>query len=206
MTTRETALGRPAWATQSALLEQYYDTEWGMPVRDEHGVFERLTLEAFQSGLSWVTVLRKRDAFRAAFRGFDPAEIARFAEPDVERLLADEGIIRNRQKIEATIANARATLELHAAGETLSELVWQHRPETTPVPATEADIATTSAESVALAKALKRRGFRFVGPTTMYALMSAIGLVDLHLVGSHRRGCSGLWNSDGTRRSEPARV
>ncbi|GAA1318351.1 DNA-3-methyladenine glycosylase I [Leucobacter albus] len=206
MITRETALGRPAWATQSALLEHYYDTEWGMPVRDEHGVFERLTLEAFQSGLSWVTVLRKRDAFRAAFRGFDPAEIARFSAADVERLLADEGIIRNRQKIEATIANARATLELHAAGETLSELVWQHRPETTPVPATEADIATTSAESVALAKALKRRGFRFVGPTTMYALMSAIGLVDLHLVGSHRRGCSGLWNSDGTRRSEPARV
>lgn len=197
---------RSAWATQDPLLTEYYDTEWGMPVTDERGVFERLTLEAFQSGLSWLTILRKRDEFRRAFAEFDLGAVARFTEDDVERLLANAGIIRNRAKIEATIANARAVLVLHDAGETLSELVWEHAPDVSPVPQSDDDVPSTSPESVALAAALKQRGFRFVGPTTMYALMSAIGVVDVHLVTSHRRGCSGLWNIDGTRRAAAAMV
>ena len=191
-------LARPAWAATDDLLRDYYDTEWGLPVRDERGVFERLSLEAFQSGLSWATILRKRPAFRAAFAEFDPDAVAAFGQPDIERLLADAGIVRNRAKILATIANAQATLALRDDGG-LAELVWSFQPEHTPVPATPAEVPTTSAESVALAKELRRRGFRFVGPTTMFALMEAIGLVDTHLVGSHRRGCSGLWTADGRR-------
>lgn len=192
-------LPRPAWASASALLRDYYDTEWGMPVRDETGVFERLSLEAFQSGLSWLTVLRKRDAFRRAFDGFDPERVAAYGPPDVERLLGDEGIIRNRRKIEATIANAGAALRLRDDGTDLAQLVWSFMPERSPAPRSEAETPTTSPESTALAKELKRRGFAFVGPTTVYALMSAIGIVDLHLVTSHRRGCSGLWAADGAR-------
>lgn len=191
-------LGRPAWAATDDLLRDYYDTEWGLPVRDERGVFERLSLEAFQSGLSWATILRKRPAFRAAFADFDPDAVAGFGEPDIDRLLADAGIVRNRAKVLATIANARATLALRDDGG-LANLVWSYQPERTPVPTTPDEVPTTSAESVALAKELRRRGFRFVGPTTMFALMEAIGLVDTHLVGSHRRGCSGLWAADGTR-------
>lgn len=191
-------LARPVWAATDDLLRDYYDTEWGLPVRDERGVFERLSLEAFQSGLSWATILRKRPAFRAAFADFDPEVVARFGEADIDRLLGDAGIVRNRAKVLATIANARATLALRADGG-LAELVWSFQPERTPVPATPAEVPTTSPESVALAKELRRRGFRFVGPTTMFALMEAIGLVDTHLVGSHRRGASGLWAADGTR-------
>lgn len=191
-------LTRPAWAAADDLLRHYYDTEWGLPVTDEPGVFERLSLEAFQSGLSWATILRKRPAFRAGFAGFDPDEVARFGEGDVARLLGDAGIVRNRAKIEATIANADATVRLRDDGG-LAELVWSYRPERTPVPTTPAEVPTTSAESVALAKELRRRGFRFVGPTTMFALMEAIGLVDTHLLGSHRRGCSGLWTPQGRR-------
>ena len=197
---------RASWAEQDPLLTEYYDTEWGMPVRDERGLFERLTLEAFQSGLSWLTILRKRENFRAAFDGFDPAIVAGYTEGDVARLLGDAGIIRNRLKIEATIANARAMLALHEAGETLSDLVWAHMPEISPAPVSDAEVPSTSPESVALAKELKRRGFRFVGPTTMYALMTAIGVVDIHLVNSHRRGCSELWNIDGTRSEAAAMV
>lgn len=191
-------LSRPAWAATDDLLRSYYDTEWGMPVTDERGVFERLSLEAFQSGLSWATILRKRPAFRAAFADFDPETVAAFDDGDVTRLLGDAGIIRNRAKIEATIANAGATLRLRDEGG-LADLVWSYRPERTPVPTTPEEVPTSSAESVALAKELRRRGFRFVGPTTMFALMEAIGLVDTHLVGSHRRGCSGLWLADGSR-------
>lgn len=198
MTDTEATPTRAAWALQAPVLTEYYDTEWGMPVRDERGVFERLTLEAFQSGLSWLTILRKRENFRAAFDDFDVAAIAAYSDADVARLLSDEGIIRNRAKIEATIANAQAMLALHESGETLSELVWSHMPERSPAPERDDEVPATSPESVALAKALKKRGFRFVGPTTMYALMSAIGVVDVHLVSSHRRGCSGLWNIDGT--------
>jgi DNA-3-methyladenine glycosylase I len=183
---------RPAWAATDPLLREYYDTEWGMPVRDERGMFERISLEAFQSGLSWATILRKRPAFRAAFDGFDPDVVASYDERDVERLMADAGIVRNRRKIEATIVNARATVDLRAQGG-LVELVWSFRPERTPEPATYAEVPTTSPESVALSKALRARGFTFVGPTTMFALMEAVGIVDTHLVTSHRRGSSGVW-------------
>ncbi|HHU09404.1 MAG TPA: DNA-3-methyladenine glycosylase I [Intrasporangiaceae bacterium] len=187
-------LARPAWASADPLLREYYDTEWGMPVRDEQGLFERLSLEAFQSGLSWATILRKREAFRAAFAGFDPDVVARFDDADRERLLSDAGIVRNRAKIEATIHNAAATVALrdHPDGD-LARLIWAHRPATTPAPTTIDEIPTQSAESVALAKTLKRHGFRFVGPTTMFALMEAVGIVDTHLLGSHRRGSSGIW-------------
>lgn len=185
-------LARPPWAATDPLLRAYYDTEWGMPVRDEQGLFERLSLEAFQSGLSWATILRKRPAFRAAFDGFDPARVATYGSADVDRLLADSGIVRNRRKIEATIGNAAATLELRTDGG-LAEFVWSFRPETTPRPRTQAEVPTQSPESVALSTALRSRGFRFVGPTTMFALMEAVGIVDTHLLGSHRRGSSGVW-------------
>lgn len=187
----EDGLARPAWAADG-LLREYYDTEWGMPVRDERGLFERIALEGFQAGLSWATVLRKRPAFRAGFADFDPDAVAAFDEGDVERLMADAGIIRNRQKIEATIGNARAVVALREdVG--LVQLVWSFQPERTPAPRTMAEVAATSPESVALSKELRRRGFRFVGPTTMYALMQAVGMVDDHLVDSHRRGTSGVW-------------
>ncbi|WP_409484603.1 DNA-3-methyladenine glycosylase I [Arsenicicoccus dermatophilus] len=186
-------LARPPWAARDPLLRDYYDTEWGMPVRDERGLFERLSLEAFQSGLSWATILRKRPAFRAAFAGFDPDLVAAYGESDVERLLGDAGIVRNRRKIEATVTNARATVALRAEGG-LAELIWSHRPDATPAPRSHAEVPTTSPESAALATALKRRGFAFVGPTTTYALMEAVGVVDTHLVGSHRRGSSGVWS------------
>ena len=190
----EDGLARPAWASVDPLLREYYDTEWGMPVRDERGVFERLSLEAFQSGLSWATTLRKRPAFRAAFDEFDPERVAAYGDADVARLLADAGIVRNRAKVLATITNARATLALREDPDgDLATLVWAHRPADTPRPRTMAEVPTTSAESVALSRTLKRKGFAFVGPTTMHALMEAIGIVDTHLVGSHRRASSGVW-------------
>lgn len=188
----EDGLARPPWAATDPLLRDYYDTEWGMPVRDERGVYERLSLEAFQSGLSWATILRKRPAFRAAFADFDPDVVAAYGERDVEQLMGDAGIVRNRRKIEATITNARATVALRGEGG-LPELVWSHRPAATPAPRTLAEIPTTSPESMALSRALKARGFRFVGPTTMHALMEALGIIDTHLVDSHRRGSSGVW-------------
>jgi DNA-3-methyladenine glycosylase I len=188
----EDGLARPVWASVDPLLREYYDTEWGMPVRDERGLFERISLEAFQSGLSWATILRKRPAFRTAFDDFDPDTVACYGEADVARLMADAGIVRNRRKIEATITNAQATVGVRDEGG-LVDLVWSFRPSQTPAPTTYADVPTSSPESVALAKALRRRGFTFVGPTTMYALMEAIGMVDTHLVSSHRRGSSGLW-------------
>jgi DNA-3-methyladenine glycosylase I len=174
------------------LYERYHDEEWGRPVRDERGLFERMSLEAFQSGLSWATILRKRPAFRLAFDGFDPDRVSAYDEADVERLMSDTGIVRNLRKVEATIANARATVALRGEGG-LAELVWSFRPERTPAPTAYAEVSTTSPESVALAKALRGKGFRFVGPTTMFALMEAVGIVDTHLVGSHRRGTSGVW-------------
>jgi DNA-3-methyladenine glycosylase I len=190
--TGDDGLARPAWAAADPLLRDYYDTEWGMPVRDEQGLFERLTLEAFQSGLSWVTILRKRPAFRAAFDGFDPDAVAGYDDADVSRLMADAGIVRNLRKIEATITNARATVALRDEGG-LVDLVWSFRPERTPAPTSYAEVPTTSPESAALAKALRGKGFVFVGPTTMFALMEAVGIVDTHLVDSHRRGSSGVW-------------
>lgn len=185
-------LARPAWASVDPLLREYYDTEWGMPVTDERGVFERVSLEGFQAGLSWATILRKRPAFRAAFDGFDPDLIAAYDDQDVERLLADAGIVRNRQKILAAIGNARATIALREdVG--LSALIWSFQPDETPRPRRFEEIPTTSPESVAISKELRRRGFAFVGPTTMFALMEAIGIIDTHLIGSHRRGSSGVW-------------
>ena len=185
-------LARPAWASVDPLLREYYDTEWGMPVTDERGVFERVSLEGYQAGLSWATILRKRPAFRAAFDGFDPDRIAVYDDRDVERLLADAGIVRNRQKILAAIGNARATIALREdVG--LSALIWSFQPDETPRPRRFEEIPTTSPESVALSKELRRRGFAFVGPTTMFALMEAIGIIDTHLIGSHRRGSSGVW-------------
>lgn len=191
-------LARPAWAADG-LLREYYDTEWGVPIRDEQGLFERVALEGFQAGLSWATVLRKRPAFRSAFAQFDPDVISGFDDADVERLMGDAGIIRNRQKIEATVSNARATIALREDGG-LVRLIWSFQPENTPAPRTMSEVAATSPESVALSKELRRRGFKFVGPTTMYALMQAVGIVDDHLVGSHRRGSSGVW-APGTERA-----
>ena len=185
-------LARPAWAAADPMMRTYYDTEWGMPVRDEHGVFERLSLEAFQSGLSWATILRKRENFREAFAGFDPEVIGGFGDAKVEELLGNAGIIRNRAKILATIKNAKATIALREDGG-LAEFIWSFRPESTPVPTTIEEVPTSSPESLAMSKALKKRGFAFVGPTTMFALMEALGIVDTHLVGSHRRGTSGIW-------------
>jgi DNA-3-methyladenine glycosylase I len=175
--------GRRCFGDGDPLYERYHDEEWGRPVRDERGLYERMSLEAFQSGLSWLTILRKRENFRAAFAGFEPDAVAQFGERDVERLLADEGIVRNRAKIEATIANAKATVALREDGPPLPELVWErYRPPArdTP-PRTLADLPSQTPETVALAKELKRRGFRFVGPTTLYALMQACGVVDDHL-------------------------
>ena len=188
----EDGLARPVWASVDPMLREYYDTEWGMPVRDEQGMFERISLEAFQSGLSWATILRKRPAFRTAFDGFDPEVVSRYGEAEVEGLMADAGIVRNRAKILATITNAKATLALREKGG-LVDLVWSFQPEQTPRPRTIAEVPTRSPESLALSKALRARGFSFVGPTTMYALMEAVGIVDTHLLDSHRRGSSGVW-------------
>jgi DNA-3-methyladenine glycosylase I len=163
------------------LYEAYHDDEWGFPVTDERGLFERLCLEGFQSGLAWITILRKRPAFREAFAGFEPDAIARFDGADVERLMGDAGIVRNRAKIEATIANARATVDLRDGGNPLSELIWAHRPEPRPAPKSLADMPAQVPEAAVLAKALKRAGFRFVGPTTVYAAMQACGLVNDHV-------------------------
>lgn len=185
-------LARPPWAATDPLLRDYYDTEWGMPVRDEQGLFERLSLEAFQAGLSWELVLRKREGFRAAFAGFDPERVAEFGEGDVEKLLENPEIIRNRRKIEAVIRNARAVLVLREDGG-LVDLIWSHQPAENLAPETLADIPSRSPESEALSKALKKAGLTFVGPVMCFALMEAIGMVDTHLLGSHRRGTSGVW-------------
>ncbi|SNQ46841.1 DNA-3-methyladenine glycosylase 1 [Frankia canadensis] len=169
---------RCPWGLSAPEYIEYHDGEWGRPVRDTVGLFERLTLEAFQSGLSWLTILRKRPAFRAAFADFDPAAVAAFGPADVERLLADAGIVRNRRKIEATIANARAVLALDRP---LPELIWAHQPPAAPRPVRLSDVAAMTPASVALAKSLRATGFVFIGPTTAYALMQACGLVDDHL-------------------------
>jgi DNA-3-methyladenine glycosylase I len=171
------------WPTTDESYIRYHDEEWGRPVRDEHGLYERLCLEGFQSGLSWLTILRKRPAFRQAFASFDPDRVAAFGERDVERLLRDAGIVRHRGKIEAAIANAGATVALREAGEPLHELFWSHAPPPGRPPASSSDLAATTPESVALAKRLRSAGFRFVGPTTVYAAMQACGVVNDHLAG-----------------------
>lgn len=176
--------GRCPWGFSAPEYVDYHDQEWGRPLRGEAELFERLSLEAFQSGLSWLVILRKRESFRRAFAGFDPAVVAQFGDLEVQRLLTDAGIVRNRAKILATIANARATLALEVP---LGELLWSFAPrQPRPRPATLGEVPATSAESVAMARELKRRGFSFVGPTTCYALMQAVGLVDDHLTGCWR--------------------
>ncbi len=172
------AVGRPG--PDFELYRDYHDEEWGRPLRGRVALFERMSLEAFQSGLSWLTILRKRENFRSAFSGFDIEKVARYNDADVQRLMADAGIVRNRAKIDATIANARAAAELGTSGE-LSDLLWSFAPPPRPRPADISEIPSATAESKAMAKELKQRGFRFVGPTTAYALMQATGMVDDHI-------------------------
>ena len=176
-------MARHCWETSDPLYERYHDEEWGRPVRDDHGLYERMCLEAFQSGLSWLTILRKREAFRAAFAGFEPARVAAFGDEDVARLMADAGIVRNRLKIDAAIANAKVVAAMARDGESLAEVLWSFAPAERPAPRSPADVPAVTPESTAMAKELKRRGFRFVGPTTAYALMQACGLVNDHLDG-----------------------
>ena len=182
-------LARCRWGASTPDYAVYHDTEWGRPVHGDAAVFERLTLEAFQSGLSWLTILRKRESFRAAFAGFDLAAVAAFGPADRERLLADAGIVRNRAKIDATLVNAAAALRLlDAEGDgALDRLVWSFAPPGRPRPTSFAELPASTQESLALSKELKRRGFVFVGPTTMYAAMQAMGLVDDHLEACHVR-------------------
>ena len=176
-------LARCAWGASTPDYMAYHDKEWGRPVRSDDGLYEKLTLEAFQSGLSWLTILRKREAFRAAFAGFHIETVAQFSAADEERLLADTGIVRNRAKIEAAIANARAAAEIPGG---LAKLLWSFAPPPREHrPAAFADLTPTTPQSTAMAKDLKKRGFRFVGPTTAHALMQATGMVDDHLEGCH---------------------
>lgn len=171
-------MGTQPGSADAVLYRDYHDTEWGRPLRGTQALFERVSLEAFQSGLSWLIILRKRDNFRKAFAGFDLDKVARFGEKDLDRLLADPGIVRNRAKIEATIANARAIVESEVD---LDALLWSFAPSRRPRPSDLSQVPATSPESVAMAKELKRRGLRFVGPTTAYALMQATGMVDDHI-------------------------
>ncbi|MFD0002067.1 DNA-3-methyladenine glycosylase I [Streptomyces sp. NPDC127178] len=172
---------RCPWALSTPDYVTYHDEEWGRPVHGDDALYERLSLEAFQSGLSWITILRRREGFRAAFAGFEIAKVATFTDTDKDRLLTDEGIIRNRAKIDATVANARVLADW-APGD-LDDLIWSHAPDPAarPAPKTVADVPAVTPESTALSKALKKSGLRFVGPTTAYALMQACGLVDDHL-------------------------
>jgi DNA-3-methyladenine glycosylase I len=175
---------RCPWGTGTVLYLDYHDQEWGRPVRDDAGLFERLCLEGFQSGLSWLTILRKRENFRAAFSGFAPEVVAGFGPDDVARLLADSGIVRNRAKIEAVISNARAMLELPVG---LAPTIWSYADPEAPAPRTTADIPAWTPASKALSAQLRRHGFRFTGPVTAYATMQACGVVNDHLVGCFRR-------------------
>ena len=173
----DTGVARPRWAVSHPLLQDYFDTEWGRPVRDEHGLFERLSLEGFQAGLSWLTILKKRPAFREAFDDFNPDVVAQLRDEDIERLMSDAGIVRNRQKIVAVINNAQATIELRdSIG--LAELIWSYQPQRDPTLDADGNPPSQSEKSVELAKALKRHGFRFVGPTTVFAMMEAVGVVN----------------------------
>jgi DNA-3-methyladenine glycosylase I len=174
------------WGASTPEYERYHDDEWGRPVTDDRGIYERLTLEAFQSGLSWLTILRKRENFRAAFAKFEIGAVARFGGRDVKRLMSDAGIVRNRAKIDAAIANAQAAAALDGS---LAQLVWSYAPSgRRRAPRAREDLPAVTPESTALSKELKRRGFRFLGPTTVYAAMQACGVVNDHLAGCHVRG------------------
>ncbi len=188
LTTDAQAVVRCPWGDDPAMID-YHDTEWGKVLRGDRELFERMSLEAFQSGLSWLIILRKREGFREAFAHFDPQVVATYGDAEVERLLQDAGIVRNRLKIEAAITNARATVGLRDH-EGLESFVLSFAPADPPAWADTAEMATTSDDSARLSKELKKRGFAFVGPTTMFALMEAIGIFDPHLVGCHRRSDS----------------
>ena len=175
---------RCAWVGEDPEYARYHDEEWGVPLHGDRALFEKLSLEGFQAGLSWITILRKRPRFREVFAGFEPQVVAAFGDDDIARLMTDAGIIRNRAKIEATISNARLMLELDD-GE-LDELLWSFAPEPRPRPTSFAEIPAVTPESTAMSKALRKRGFRFVGPTTMYALMQSAGMVDDHVTGCWR--------------------
>jgi DNA-3-methyladenine glycosylase I len=195
----EDGVPRCAWAAADAEYRRYHDEEWGRPLHDERALFEKLCLEGFQAGLSWITILRRRPAFRAAFADFDIATVAAFTEEDVARLLGEARIIRHRGKITATIDNARATLALSG---NLAELIWSFAPEPRPAPLTGlGDVPAITPESTALSRALRAQGYRFVGPTTMYALMQSSGLVDDHVAGCHLAGAA---SGAGTEQSEGA--
>ena len=181
LVTGDDGRARCAWAVRPPEYVAYHDTEWGRPVHDDVRLFEKLCLEGFQAGLSWLTILRKREAFRRAFAGFDPGTVAAFGDAEVARLLVDPGIVRSRAKVAAAIANARAMVAM--TDTTLDRLVWAHAPPTHPAPGSFAELPASTPESTALAAELKRRGFRFVGPTTVYATMQACGVVDDHLAG-----------------------
>lgn len=175
------------WCGEDPLYVAYHDEEWGRPTRDEREVFELLALEGFQAGLAWITILRKREAFRTAFAGFDIDAVADYGEPEIERLLGDAGIVRHRGKIRATVDLARISQQLRTEGSSLSELVWSHAPEPRRAPpSSTAQIPPHTEASAALSKALKARGARFVGPTIVYAFMQSAGMVDDHLIGCHR--------------------
>ena len=180
-------LWRCPWGVEPPEYRRYHDEEWGRPVVDDVRIFEKLCLEGFQSGLSWITILRKREGFRRAFARFDIAAVAAFGEGDVERLLADASIVRHRGKIEAAIGNARAALEVQASEGSLAALVWRHEPAATSPTRALAELPASTPESTALSRELRRRGFRFVGPTTVYAAMQALGVVNDHLEGCHVR-------------------
>ncbi|HEX4723367.1 MAG TPA: DNA-3-methyladenine glycosylase I [Pseudonocardiaceae bacterium] len=179
---------RCGWGLSTPDYVTYHDEEWGLPLHGDRALFERLTLEAFQSGLSWLIILRKRDGFRRAFDGFDPKRVAAFDERRVGKLLTDQGIVRNRAKIDAAVRNARAVLELDGG---LDELLWSFAPAQHRPPTGIGEVPAITPESTAMAKELKRRGFAFVGPTTCYAMMQATGMVDDHLVDCWRSGSSG---------------
>lgn len=195
---------RCPWGMAPPEYRLYHDEEWGRPVVDDRRIFEKLSLEGFQAGLSWLTILRKREGFRRAFAGFDPAAVAAYVDDDVERLLADPSIVRHRGKIEATVANARATLEVQRQEGSLAALVWAHEPAAGPPPRTVAELPPTTRESDSLSRELRRRGFRFVGPTTVYAAMQALGVVDDHLAGCHVRDDVERERAAATRPTGPA--
>ena len=178
---------RCPWGVDPPEYRRYHDEEWGRPVVDDVRIYEKLCLEGFQAGLSWLTILRKREGFRRAFAGFDPATVAGFGPDHVARLLGDAAIVRHRGKIEAAIANARATLEIQHQDGSLAALVWRFEPPPGPPPTAMADLPASTPESVALSRELRRRGFRFVGPTTVYAAMQSLGVVDDHLADCHLR-------------------
>jgi DNA-3-methyladenine glycosylase I len=188
----EDGIARCRWGASTPEYQAYHDNEWGLPVGDDNRVFEKLCLEGFQAGLSWLTILRKREGFRRAFASFDPRVVFRFDDADIARLLADPGIIRHRGKIVATIANAQSTMQLREQGISLAALVWGHEPAARPAPKTLSDLPASTPESKALSAQLRRHGFRFVGQTTAYAAMQSLGLVNDHLEGCHSRGITEL--------------